>query len=293
MSLDAEHFRFQSGSDLDLRDVPTSIDRATAGFKGIKLKTVLLQKVRQIQKWQENLFAENQQSLLVILQGMDTSGKDSTIKHVCTGVNPQGLRVYSFSVPTATEFERSFLHRFWDKFPSRGFIHVFNRSYYEEVTVVRVHPHLLELRKLRPETVNKKYWQHRIDDINALEAHLQANGTHILKIFLHISKKEQIKRLAARLNNPEKYWKFDPSDIKEREFWAEYQEVYSWAMSKSATETSPWYVFPADHKPTARVLVADAIERELATMSPSTPELTPEQTEMITHYRKLTRRQTA
>lgn len=284
MRIKSRPYLVSPNSAIELKDYPTKIEVDDESSQGLNLSGRLAGKVRQIQKWQKLLFAENQQALLVILQGLDTSGKDSTIKHVCTGVNPQGLRVYSFGVPTSTEFEFTFLNRFWDKLPSRGFIHVFNRSYYEEVTVVRVHPDLLERRKLRKVVVGPKYWQHRIDDINALEAHLSRNGTKIVKIFLHISKEEQRKRLVSRLNDPQKFWKFDPSDIRERQHWEDYHEVYSLAINATSTKLAPWYVFPADRKPVARVLVADLIASTLAKMAPKVPELSNEENRTVERY---------
>ena len=286
MEIESKPYLISPDMTITLKDYATNIDFGEQNIRESVLTTGLARKVRDIQKKQKILFAENSQALLVILQGLDTSGKDSTIKHVCTGVNPQGVRVYSFGVPTSTEFEFSFLHRFWSKFPARGYIHVFNRSYYEEVTVVRVHPDLLERRHLRQVAVGPKYWQQRMEDINALESHLTRNGTRILKIFLHISKEEQRKRLVSRLNDPQKFWKFDPSDIKEREHWADYQETYSLAISATTTELAPWYVIPADRKPVARLLVADLISTTLSEMAPKMPELSDEQTRIAKRYEK-------
>lgn len=287
MQIKSWPYLVSSNSAINLRDHPTKFDLGEKSLRELDLTTRLARKVRHIQKWQKLLFAENRQALLVILQGLDTSGKDSTIKHVCTGVNPQGVRVYGFGVPTSTEFEFSYLHRFWEKFPARGYIHVFNRSYYEEVTVVRVHPELLERRNLRTTTVGPKFWQNRINDINALETHLARNGTRILKIFLHISKKEQRKRLDSRLHDPAKFWKFDPSDIRERAHWEDYQKAYSSAINATACKEAPWYVIPADQKPIARVLVADVISSTLAKMAPRIPALTKEQNQTIKHYEKI------
>ena len=284
--LDSQQFVIDPRKKLNLQSRPTTFDTVTPKPARGSLKTLLNQKVSSIQRWQELLFAENRQSLLVVLQGMDTSGKDSTIKHVCTGVNPQGLRVFSFGVPTTAEFEDGYLHRYWNKFPSRGFIHVFNRSYYEEITEVRVHPHLLEKRGLNPADAGLAFWQQRIDDINALEEHLTSNGTRVLKIFLHISQDEQLKRLHRRLNDPKRHWKFEPSDLLDREFWDAYLEAHAIAIRATASVEAPWYVIPADNKPVARVLVADALASKLAFMAPAIPELTQDQLKIIQCYRQ-------
>ena len=236
---------------------------------------------------QELLFSEKKHALLVIFQGMDTSGKDSTIKNVCTGINPQGLRVYGFNVPTSIEFEFSFLQRFWVKLPPRGLVHVFNRSYYEEVSVVRVQPSLLEHRKINQKIASEAFWHKRFEDINGFEKHLAENGTRILKIFLHISKEEQLNRLVARLENPKKHWKFHPSDIEARGRWDDYEDAYSKAIRATSTKEAPWYIIPADHKPVARVLVADAIANALTVLDPKIPELTEIQKKALEQYRSL------
>ena len=287
MRIDSKPYLVQPNSSFDLKEWHTKLDLEDRSVSKLQIAQRLARKIRRIQKLQKLLFAESQQALLIILQGMDTSGKDSTIKHICTGINPQGLRVYGFGVPTTTEYQFTFLHRFWGKFPALGFIHVFNRSYYEEVTVVRVHPELLENRNLRRVEASSMYWQHRLEDINALEAHLSRNGTRIVKIFLHISKEEQRERLASRLRDPQKHWKFDPSDIRERRHWEEYQETYSSAISATTSKVAPWWVLPADQKPIARLLVADLIFETLANMAPSIDELPEKQIEMIESYRKI------
>ena len=287
MHIDSKEFLVEPSSSFHLDACATRIDELSVRANRASLKKHLASSVNEIQRWQELLFAERQQSLLVILQGMDTSGKDSAIKHVCTGVNPQGLRVYGFGVPTTTEFEQSFLRRFWDVFPSSGFIHVFNRSYYEELTVVRVHPELLAKRNFSIADVDAKFWLGRINDITSLEKHLSNNGTKILKFFLHISKDQQRLRLQKRLNDPTKFWKFDPSDLKEREHWDEYQDFYSDAIRDTANEIAPWYVVPADHKPLARAVIADAMAVTLASMSPNIPQVTHSQAEAVAMFNKL------
>lgn len=206
---------------------------------------------------QELLWASDRYAVLIILQGMDAAGKDGTIRHVMSGVNPQGCRVSSFRVPTPEEADHDFLWRYSRALPGRGEIGVFNRSYYEEVLVVRVHPELLSERHLAGGKTGKKFWKGRFGDINAFEEHLARTGTVILKFFLHISRDEQKERLLARLRDSEKYWKFSLSDIAERQYWDAYQDAYEEALAATSTAAAPWYIIPADQKWVARALVAE------------------------------------
>ncbi|MCY4655863.1 MAG: polyphosphate kinase 2 family protein [Gammaproteobacteria bacterium] len=279
--INSSEFKTSQGQSIDLSQISTSYDIDLSEQEQLGWRKRLRTLSKSMQKNQEKLFAEKSKSLLVILQGMDTSGKDSTIKYVCSGINPQGLRVHGFGVPTTAEFEYTYLHRFWDKLPPRGFIHVFNRSYYEEVTVVRVHPHLLRKRMIPHEDTTGDFWGQRISEINDFESHLAANGTQILKIFLHISPQEQMRRIMARLQNPNKLWKFDPSDVEERTYWDQYLVAYSEAISMTNPEVAPWYVFPADYKPITRLLVADAISKTLADMKPKFPKLQESQQKVL------------
>jgi len=207
---------------------------------------------------------------------MDTSGKDGTIKHVMAGVNPQGCRVTSFKVPTSEETDHNFLWRYTRALPARGEIGIFNRSYYEDVLVVKVHPELLDNQQLPPGKRGDKFWNARYDDINAFERHLVQNGTFIMKFFLHISREEQKKRLLDRLEDKEKYWKFALSDLAERQFWDDYQTAYEMMLSKTSTDTAPWYIIPADYKWIARSLIADIISTKIRSLDLKYPEVAEE-----------------
>lgn len=225
---------------------------------------------------QELLWASNLYSILIVLQGMDTSGKDGTIKHVMAGVNPQGCRVTSFKVPTSEETDHNFLWRYTRALPARGEIGIFNRSYYEDVIVVKVHPEILDNQQLPPGKRGDKFWNARYDDINAFERHLVQNGTFIMKFFLHISREEQKKRLLDRLEDKEKYWKFALSDLAERQFWDDYQTAYEMMLSKTSTDTAPWYIIPADYKWIARSLIADIISTKIRSLDLKYPEVAEE-----------------
>jgi len=225
---------------------------------------------------QELLWASNLYSILIVLQGMDTSGKDGTIKHVMAGVNPQGCRVTSFKVPTSEETDHNFLWRYTRALPARGEIGIFNRSYYEDVLVVKVHPEILDNQQLPPGKRGDKFWNARYDDINAFERHLVQNGTFIMKFFLHISREEQKKRLLDRLEDKKKYWKFALSDLAERQFWDDYQTAYEMMLSKTSTDTAPWYIIPADYKWIARSLIADIISTKIRSLDLMYPEVAEE-----------------
>ncbi len=220
--------------------------------------------VADLQTSQELLWASDTYTLLVVLQAMDAAGKDGTIKHVMSGVNPQGCQVVAFGPPSAEERGHDFLWRYGRALPRRGLIGIFNRSYYEEVLVVRVHPEMLG-RERSSGGGPDRLWSHRFEDINAFERHLHRNGTRIVKIFMHVSKDEQKKRFLGRLDDPAKFWKFSSSDLAEREYWEDYQVAYEEAITATATPWAPWYVVPADHKYALRALVGgilvDAIEK--------------------------------
>ena len=230
---------------------------------------------------QELLWADKQYSILVILQGMDTSGKDGTIKHVLSGVNPQGCRVMSFGVPTNHELQHTFLWRFWKAIPKRGEIGIFNRSYYEDVLVPKVHPVILEEQQLPPGYGSDAFWKARYEDIRAFERHHHANGTIILKFFLNISKEEQKERLLSRLKTEKKQWKFSLSDLTERQYWSHYQAAYEEAIFQTSTDDAPWYVIPADYKWVARTLVADIIVRAISRLDLRYPEISAEEMKEI------------
>jgi len=259
-----------------------------AGKEAVKERAleILEQNRRELDSAQELLWASDTTAVLIILQGMDTAGKDGTIKHVMSGVNPQGCRVSSFKAPTAEELDHDFLWRYWRHLPARGEIGVFNRSYYEEVLVVKVHPEIIEQQRLPEGKRNKQFWKDRYEDINAYEHHLTQNGTVILKFFLHISKEEQRERLLDRLKTEEKLWKFSVSDLAERQYWDDYIEAYEDMLHATSTEWAPWYVIPADHKWVARTLVADIISTAIQSLDLQYPRVTDEQRAALKDARK-------
>jgi PPK2 family polyphosphate:nucleotide phosphotransferase len=238
---------------------------------------LLEQNQQQLADAQELLYASHTYALLVVLQGMDAAGKDSMIKHVMSGVNPQGCRVTSFKQPSSTELDHDFLWRQCIALPEKGMIGIFNRSYYEEVLVVKVHPAILENQRLPPGDRDEKFWQHRYQDIATFERHLVRNGTIILKFFLNISKEEQKKRFLQRLDTPQKNWKFSEADLKERDYWDQYMTAYEDMLGNTSTKCAPWYIIPADYKWLARSLVADIITTNILCLNLKYPELNPQQ----------------
>lgn len=237
---------------------------------------VLEKNLAELRVAQELLWASDTYSLLIILQGMDAAGKDGIIKHVMSGVNPSGCQVTSFKQPSEEELDHTFLWRQMKALPSRGMIGIFNRSHYEEVLVVKVHPELLGRQKLPVTKFDKDFWQGRYDDINNLERHLARNGTLILKFFLHISKEEQRQRFVDRLDDPDKLWKFSPADIKERDYWDDYVDVFEDMLSNTSTKWAPWYIIPADYKWAARTLVAAIITGSIRQLELRYPEVSKE-----------------
>jgi PPK2 family polyphosphate:nucleotide phosphotransferase len=266
----SERHCVRKGHKLRLGQVdPSDTGGVPSKSHGEKLLDKSLDLLREMQ---EKLYAQDRWSLLLILQGMDTAGKDSTIKHVMSGVNPQGCEVHSFKAPSHEELDHDFLWRAHRVCPERGRIGIFNRSYYEEVLVVRVHPELLEPQRLPESLVDKHVWEDRYEDINAFERYLTRNGTVIRKFFLHLSKEEQRQRFLARLDEPAKNWKFSEGDVKERESWSDYQEAYEAALQATATKHAPWYVVPADHKWYAHLVVASALIEALGDLDLAFPE---------------------
>jgi PPK2 family polyphosphate:nucleotide phosphotransferase len=241
----------------------------------------------RMRELQERLYAQDRWSVLFIFQAMDAAGKDSTIEHVMSGVNPQGCQVHSFKAPSAEELDHDFLWRSTCRLPERGRIGVFNRSYYEEVLVVRVHPQILAAEKLPPEVVKEDIWNERFQDIRAFERYLSRQGTLIRKFFLHISRKEQKKRFLSRLDEPEKNWKFSARDVEERRHWPAYQEAYEEMLRNTSTETSPWYVIPADNKWYTRMVVADLIVEALESLDLRFPAVSDEQKAELEQARAL------
>jgi PPK2 family polyphosphate:nucleotide phosphotransferase len=229
--------------------------------------------VAMLSQLQEKLYAQDRWSTLLIFQGMDAAGKDGVIKHVMSGVNPQGCDVWSFKTPSNEELDHDYLWRTHKLIPERGKIGIFNRSYYEEVLVVRVHPEVLQLEKLPASGVTKSIWEHRYEDINSFERYMTRNGVLVLKFFLHLSKKEQKKRFLERLEDSKKNWKFSMADVKERGFWKQYQKAYEEMIQNTASKYAPWYVVPADNKWFTRVVVALAIVTELNDLHLSFPDV--------------------
>lgn len=271
MHLDCGQFRIAPGSDIDLTKWPTSIK---APFKSKKHYQQLLEKhVEAMSTLQDILYASNSFSVLLIFQALDAAGKDGVIKHVMSGLNPQGCEVHSFKHPSAEELEHDFLWRSTCFLPERGRIGIFNRSYYEEVLIVRVHPELLVAENL-PKSLadNVDIWSQRYQSILDLEAHLHRNGTRIVKFFLHLSKEEQRKRFLKRLEEPEKNWKFSLDDIHERKYWNSYMQAYGACLGATSTAHSPWYIVPADDKPTARLIVSNIILDMLKALPISYPK---------------------
>jgi len=239
--------------------------------------TLLQEGVQLLSEYQDKLYAQDTHALLIIFQAMDAAGKDSAIKHVMSGLNPQGCQVYSFKAPSAEELDHDYLWRNVKALPERGRIGIFNRSYYEEVLVVRVHPEMLEGQRLPAEARTKEIWKSRFEAINNFERYLVANGIAVIKFFLNVSKEEQKKRFLERIDQPEKHWKFSTSDAKERAFWDDYMKAYEEVFSHTSTEWAPWHVVPADHKWFTRLAVAAVIVTKMREINPQYPTMSQEQ----------------
>jgi PPK2 family polyphosphate:nucleotide phosphotransferase len=258
MKIDSTDFRVQKGDDVDLKKWPTRIEPAYTS-KG-EYQKMLREHVEELSQQQQLLYASNSYAILLIFQAMDAAGKDGAIKHVMSGVNPQGCQVFSFKHPSATELQHDFLWRTTRDLPERGRIGIFNRSYYEEVLIARVHPEILRSEGLPDALLDEKtVWHDRYRSITNLEKHLSENGTRIIKFFLHLSKNEQRKRFLERIDEPEKNWKFSIADITERQFWKDYMKAYEECMAATSTKTAPWYVVPADDKENARLIVSHIV----------------------------------
>jgi PPK2 family polyphosphate:nucleotide phosphotransferase len=275
-------FRLQPGKKVRLKDHDTGWAQ-TKEFKELgkdvvkdRAREILDKNLEDLAEAQELLYADDRYALLIVLQAMDAAGKDGTIKHVMSGVNPQGCQVFSFKKPSAEELDHNFLWRYMKRVPERGRIGIFNRSYYEDVLVVKVHPELLDAQKLPAGKRGKSFWEARYEDINAFERHLIRNGVVVLKFFLHVSKKEQKRRFLERLDRAEKHWKFSTSDLPERAFWGDYMDAYEDALAATTTEEAPWYVVPADNKWVTRAVVADVITTAIRSLDLKFPEVTEE-----------------
>jgi PPK2 family polyphosphate:nucleotide phosphotransferase len=264
---DGSHFRLKHFNPDDTDGLESADDAAEQ----------LTRDIAQLSELQDKLYAQDRWALLIIFQAMDAAGKDSAIKHVMSGVNPQGCQVHSFKQPTTEELDHDYLWRAARNLPNRGHIGIFNRSYYEEVLVVRVHRELLDSQRIPRKLITKKIWDERCHDIRAFERYLGRNGIIIRKFFLNVSKAEQKKRFLARLDQPEKSWKFSAADVRERSYWDEYMQAYEEAIQQTASPDSPWYVVPADHKWFTRLVVASAIIETLNNLDLDYPKIDREQ----------------
>jgi PPK2 family polyphosphate:nucleotide phosphotransferase len=266
-------YRLTDGKKFRLEDIDPGDTGELRSEDKPQAKEALAEGVETLTALQERLYAQDRWAILLIFQAMDAAGKDGAIKHVMSGVNPQGCQVHSFKAPSSEDLDHDHLWRCLKALPERGRIGIFNRSYYEEVLVVRVHKELLERQKLPPSLVTKSIWDNRYEDIRNVEKYLGRNGVVIRKFFLHVSKKEQKKRFLERLDNPDKNWKFSMADAKERGFWGDYQEAYEDMIRETATKDAPWYVVPADNKWFTRVVVAAAIIDALGSLDLKFPEV--------------------
>src|SRR5271170_4649166 len=258
MKINSKDFRVTEGDEVDLEKWPTKIDPVYKSKH--QYKKLLEEHVGRLSTLQRLHYASNRHAVLLIFQAMDAAGKDGAIRHVMSGVNPQGCQVFSFKHPSAAELEHDFLWRTTRDLPERGRIGIFNRSYYEEVLIIRVHPELLSAEALvDPPADDKTFWHQRYRSITNFERHLHANGTRIVKFFLHLSKEEQRKRFLARIDEPEKNWKFSLADVEERKFWKDYMNAYEECLGATSTSDAPWYVVPADDKENARLIVSQIV----------------------------------
>lgn len=283
-----EQFRVRPDEKIRLKDFDPAwapeklIDKAGKDAVKARAAEFLEQNIKDLAEVQNLLYASDTYSVLLVFQAMDAAGKDSTIKHVMSGVNPQGVQVHSFKRPSSEELDHNFLWRYAKALPERGRIGIFNRSYYEEVLVVRVHPELVVAQRI-PDVnrIDKDFWQDRYKDIKGFERHLSENGTVILKFFLNVSKKEQKKRFLERLDKPEKNWKFSSADLHERAFWDDYMEAFEDAINATSTKHAPWYVIPADNKWVTRTLVSDIVVSTIQSLKIKYPEIGPEQLQAL------------
>ncbi len=270
MKIDVQPFRIRKGEKVSLGKRPTRI--APVYRSDQEYGKLLSNQVKALSEQQRLLYASNRYAVLLIFQAMDAAGKDGAIAHVMAGINPQGCQVFSYKHPSAVELQHDFLWRTTRDLPERGRIGIFNRSYYEEVLIVRVHPQILQSENLPPELVSaKRIWHDRYRSIAGLERHLACNGTRIVKIYLHMSKEEQRRRFLERIDNPDKNWKFTESDIEERKFWPQYMRAYEKCLGATSSADAPWYVVPADDKQTARLIVARILLNTLAELKLTYP----------------------
>jgi len=286
MKISPKEFRVRQGASVKLKRWPTKVK---AFYKSeADYQKQLAEHIQELSERQSHLYADNRHALLLIFQAMDAAGKDGAIKHVMSGVNPQGCQVYSFKHPSAEELEHDFLWRTTRCLPERGRIGIFNRSYYEEVLIVRVHPEILQAQALPEESLaDKKFWEKRYTSITDLEKHLHRNGTRIVKFFLHLSKGEQRKRFLKRIEDPHKNWKFSEFDIAERARWDDYMKAYEACLGATSTEHAPWFVVPADDKLNARLIISRIVLETLKDLKVSYPKTDAKRRKKLQSFRKL------
>ena len=285
MKIKTEDFRVRESDEVDLKKWPTKVDPVYRSKD--QYKALLEEHVEELSDQQQLLYASNRHAVLLIFQAMDAAGKDGAIRHVMSGVNPQGCQVFSFKHPSAAELEHDFLWRTTRDLPERGRIGIFNRSYYEEVLIIRVHPEFLHSEGI-PDAPNndKSVWRSRYRSIADMEKHLHANGTRIVKFFLHLSKEEQRKRFLARIDEPDKNWKFSLADVQERKFWKDYMKAFEECLGATSTKDSPWYIVPADDKENARLIVSQIVLDTLEDLKMSYPEVSDERRKELLAIRK-------
>jgi PPK2 family polyphosphate:nucleotide phosphotransferase len=280
----SDKFIAKPGKTIKLSEIPTSF---TLNYKSKEeTKKLLKQNVERLTELQSKLYAQNKYSVLIIFQAMDAAGKDSTIKHVMSGLNPQGTEVYSFKKPSSEELDHDYLWRIHKTMPERGRIGIFNRSHYEDVLVVRVH-NIIKNQNLPEKTLTKDIWQRRFRQIRGFEKHLYENGTIIMKFFLHVSKAEQKKRFLKRIDTKSKNWKFSGQDLEERKYWNDYQKCYEEAISATSLRHSPWFIIPADKKWFMQFAVSQIITEQLEKLDINYPKLSPEQIKKLKEYQKI------
>ncbi len=285
MKIKINEFRVEEGKKVKLDQWPTQVKPYYPSKS--KYRKLLDTQIAELSEQQQLHYASNRYSLLLIFQAMDAAGKDGAIKHVMSGINPQGCQVFSFKQPSAIELDHDFLWRTSQRLPERGRIGIFNRSYYEEVLIVRVHPELLLNQRLPDELLcEKTIWTERYRSIIDLENHLHRNGTRIIKFFLHLSKEEQRKRFLDRIEEPDKNWKFSVADIAERKYWKQYMQAYEECLSATSTETAPWYVVPADDKKNARLIISEIILDTFKTLDMQYPATSAQHREELLEIRK-------
>ena len=285
MNIRSKDFQVSAGEKVELKKWPTKVKPCYKSKE--KYQEVLAEHIQKLSIQQSLLYASNDYSLLLIFQGMDAAGKDGAIKHVMSGVNPEGCEVFNFKQPSAEELEHDFLWRTTCRLPERGRIGIFNRSYYEDVLIVRVHPQLLHSEELPDELIKDTIWEERYQSIVDLENHLYRNGTRVIKFFLHLSKDEQRKRFLERIDEPEKNWKLSLADIQERKFWSRYRKAYEACLGATSTKETPWYIVPADDKENARLIVSQIILDTLNELKMSYPVVDKTRRKELQSIRKL------